>query len=333
MKKLVPLLGGLLIFFSCGGGGGTSIDTKTYSLVEVSPGDTEVKSSTEVSRAVSDVIGVSETTSEVRSTGISKGLIPEIMNRFFPGTVSRGIVTFACDNGNPIQADVYYETTTNNPENCEDIQYVRIEIRNGYYPCQLGNLLIPENYPFDFIIEGSDLESNTCLPRKASVQLDGVTYVIDDAGNKDGAYLFDNLKVNYSNVVWSNGEIASATFTVTGSFAYYEPFPSYNTAISYSFDLSGTTTETGDTYAGWIKLGCMDGWFKIETSEPLKYSDSDIPYDGKMVITAKNGEVVVSYSASGIDITETVDNQTNTYHYNSFDKIKETVNGMVCMGE
>ena len=75
MKKLVLLLGGLLIFFSCGGGGGTSIDTKTYSLAEVSPGDTEVKSSTEVSRAVSDVIGVSETTSEVRSTGISKGLI------------------------------------------------------------------------------------------------------------------------------------------------------------------------------------------------------------------------------------------------------------------
>ena len=334
MKK-IALIGGMLILSSCGGGGGGSSElTRSYPLAELSPQNQEVKTSTEVSKAVNSVTSLSE--SSVKGTTKKESLIKKVLKTIFvkktrvSGDYGVVVTSFTCDNGYSASIPVninYYPTPGVGA--CNNVKSMTFDLDSNYFTnkCIIGNLLLDKYTPFEMEIEAYDFQSD-CLPRKVKVNTEGKVFIIDNSEIQE-TYTFHDFRTTYTNINWSGTDISRADFSIEGNFTYSTD----SSEILYSTDVTGTTSTSGDSYSGWIKLGCIDGWFKIATPDPIKYSTSDIPYDGTVVITAKNGKVVISYSPSGIDITETADNQTNTYHYNSFDEIKETVNGTVCVGE
>ena len=340
MKRVAFLIGGLLISFSCGGGGGeSSLDTTNYRLATLSNPQEVETTPTATTQTIKSLTAVSESATTAKAENpSSKGLVVELIQRTFHLQPTRTTeVTVPCDSGF-LTAYVSYELKDgiSQAQSCSDIESVGIALYNtSGDECQLGDYIIDGKVSFSMVISGSDLQDPDCLPQKASVEVkDGVIKHLSEDGIVDEAYKYDNLKIAYSNIVWSGDEIASAKYTITGGASYYLGYFPLNVdaQIDYYFDLSGSGSETSDSFSGYVEFGCLDGWLKVETTKPLKYSGDSV-YDGEIKVSANNGQVVISYTPSGIDITETVDNQTNTYHYNSFDEIKETVNGTVCVGE
>ena len=338
MKK-IALIGGMLILSSCGGGGGeSSLDTTNYRLATLSNPQEVETTPTATTQTIKSLTAVSESATTAKAENpSSKGLVVELIQKTFHLQPTRTMeVTVPCDSGF-LLADISYKLKegVSQAQSCNDIESVGIIIYDAGVECRLGDYFIDEKGWFSMTISGSDLQDPDCLPQKASVEVkDGVIKHLSEDGIVDEAYKYDNLKIAYSNIVWSGDEIASAKYTITGGASYYlGNFPlNVSAQIDYYFDITGSGSETSDTFSGYVKFGCLDGWLKVETTKPLKYS-GDSTYDGEIKVSANNGQVVISYTPSGIDITETVDNQTNTYHYNSFDEIRETVNGTVCVGE
>ncbi|WP_163327719.1 hypothetical protein GFV12_05205 [Desulfurobacterium thermolithotrophum] len=335
MKRTLFVVG--LLLFSCGGGGGgqSSLSDNSYKLATLSNPQEVEPLPTATTQTIKSLTAVSESaaTTKARSSS-SKGFIIELLQRTVNLQPTRAEVSIPCDSGF-LAAYVSYKLRdgVSQAQSCSDIESVGITLYNtSGVDCQLEEYVIDGKQSFSMTISGSNLQDPDCLPQKAVVEVSGAVKHLSENGTTDEAYVYDNLKIAYSNVVWSGDEIASAKYSITGGASYYlGSFPlDVSAQIDYHFDLTGSGSETSDSFSGYVKLGCLDGWLKVETTKPLEYSGDSIN-DGELRISANNGEVVISYTPSGLDIKETIDNQTNTYHYDNSEEIKESLNGIVCV--
>jgi len=335
MKKCLTFLAVPVILMSCGGGGGeTSLSATPYKLATLSDTQGVETTPTVTTQTVEILTAVSEsaTTTKTRSSS-SKGLIIELLQRTVSLQPTRTEVSVPCDSGF-LTAYVSYKLKdgVSQVQSCSDIESVGITLYNtSGVDCQLGEYVIDGKQSFSMTISGSSLQDPDCLPQKAVVEVSGAIKHFSENGTTDEAYVYDNLKIAYSNVVWSGDEIASAEYSITGGASYYlGNFPlDVDGQVDYYFDLTGSGNETSDSFSGYVKLGCLDGWLKVETTKPLKYSGNSV-YDGEIKVSAQDGQIVISYSSLGIDVTEIRDNQTNFYHYNSLDEVEDSLSGLVC---
>ncbi|ADU96023.1 hypothetical protein Theam_0049 [Thermovibrio ammonificans HB-1] len=352
MKKALAV-GGVILLASCGGGGGggtssVSTTTETYKLAEISSPEEVEATPTTTARTINSLTGISSEGINTRG-GSSQptGLIPQILNRIkdLNPSTSRGIASIRCDNGNWLGASVLYELKEGvvQEQSCSDIKYIRIALYSkSDMICRLGDYIVGGDKVPQFVmkITASDLKDPDCLPQSATIEVSGTVKHLkngtpDEAypydGYVDETYIYDNLKLTYTNITWSGEELSSANYELTGWATYVlGDFPLATEAqIDYDFDIAGSGNETSDSFSGYVKLGCLDGWLKVQTTRPLKYSGDEVT-DGEITVQAQNGSVVISYSSNGMDITQTIDNQTETYHYDNEEQVKESLKGVVC---
>ena len=348
MKKALLLTAGVILYSCGGGGGGTSSnsnpDSSSYKLANLQEPEIAENTSTTSVRTVQSLTGVSEKAATSRTASSTsenpKGWLITLLQKSIGQRLTQATrgntFTIPCINsGGYLNAYVYYDLKegVTQPRSCSDFKAIRIHVANtsSEKDCVLGNYLIYKGAPFSMLITGSELKDPDCLPSKAEILVDDGVVVHLQAGTPDEAYDYNSLKIAYNNIVWNGDEIASVKYSITGG-ANYLPgqFPDTNGRIDYYFDITGTGTETSDTFSGYIKLGCLDGWLKVDTLEPIKYSADGELQQGKIKVSAADGNFVIAYSDSGIDITETIGDKTETYHYNSFDEIKDSLQGVTC---
>jgi len=347
MKKALLLTAGVILY-SCGGGGGGGVSSNSgsssYKLAKLDEPEIAENTSTTSVRTVQSLTGVSEkaaTSKSLSSSKSSKGWLITLLQKSVGQKeitqATRGnTFTIPCLNsGGYLNANIYYDLKdgVSQPQSCSDFRSIRIHVTNtsSEKDCVLGDYVIYKGAPFSMLITGSELKDPDCFPSKAEILVDDGVVVHLQNGTPDEAYDYNSLKIAYSNIVWNGDEIASVKYSVTGG-ANYLPgqFPDTNGRIDYYFNITGTGTETSDTFSGYIKLGCLDGWLKVDTLEPIKYSADGELQQGKIKVSAADGNFVIAYSDSGIDITETIGDKTETYHYNSFDEIKDSLQGVTC---
>ena len=353
MKKTL-MIGGIILLASCGGGGGggtssVSTTTETYKLAEISQPEEVEATPTTTARTINSLTGISSEGINTRG-GSSQptGLIPQILNRVkgLNLNTNRGITSIRCDNGEWLGASVLYEVKEGGvqEQSCSDIKYIRIALYSiSDSICRLGDYIVGGDKVPQFVmkITASDLKDPNCLPQRATIEVNGTVKHLKDGttdeaypydGYIDESYIYDNLKLTYTNITWSGEELSSAGYKLTGGATYIlGNYPLATEAqIDYQFDITGSGNETSDSFSGYVKLGCLDGWLKVQTTKSLRYSEDEV-VDGEITVQAQNGSVIISYSSNGMDITQTIDNHTETYHYDNEDQIKESLRGMNCL--
>ncbi|ADU95986.1 hypothetical protein Theam_0012 [Thermovibrio ammonificans HB-1] len=338
MKKVVAL-GGIVLLASCGGGSGTSsVSEETYKLATVSQAQEVETSPVVATDAVTSITGISSSSSSTKGGGVSsKGIAPTILEKIGRVDTTRDLISIPCDNGNSLEAYVVYDTVdgVSQPQSCSDIKDITINIYNiKGEDCQLGDYVIDGNQRFTMRVTLSNFSDDTCLEKNASMMVEGLVKHLDANGTVDEAYLYNNLSLAFFNINWVNDEISNADYKLTGGLSYFLGDYPVNTdaELEYQFAIAGRGNETTDTFSGYIKLGCLDGWLKVQTTKPLEYSGDEI-LDGEVTLWAQNGDIVISYSPNGVDVTQTLNGQTETYHYNSAEEIKENLKGIVCTAE
>jgi hypothetical protein len=346
----------VLSLSACGGGGGSSNSSATVqhelaSLSRASNSTQEVETSVRAVTSSSQVFAnfSGESTTQIRSgssseSSNSKGLVVNLLEKSFSARklITRGEqqVTIPCDNGASLTLTWDYGLKNDVEEpTCDDIEYVSITLKNTQgNDCKLDDYLIDGNKEFVMTIRGYELKTygQECLPEKAKVSLKGTIKVLSDNGTPEEAFDY-NTSIDYSSMNWvyeseeDDYELTSAKYSIVGDMTYYlGDSNSPKAEIEYSLDLSGFGNDTSESFSGYVKLGCYDGWLRFETAEPLQFSEDDEIIGGKILVTAEDGKVEISYSDSGVDITQTIDNQTQTFHYNNPDEIGEELEGVFC---
>jgi hypothetical protein len=338
MKKAL-VVGGVILLTSCGGGGGggtssVSTTTETYKLAEISSPEEVEATPTVTARTVDSLTGISSEGATVKgNSSSSRGLVPQILEKAMSLQPTRGEVSIPCDNGGWLRASVSYELEdgVSQPQSCSDIRKVVITLLNTIgEDCQLGDYLIDGRQQFTMGIAASELIDPDCLPKSATVEVSGVVKHLKN-GTVDESYIYDKMKLAYANITWSGEELSSANYELTGGATYVlGDFPLATEAqIDYEFDITGSGNETSDSFSGYVKLGCLDGWLKVQTTKPLRYSGDEVT-DGEITVQAQNGSIVISYGSNGMDVIQTIDNQTETYHYDNEEQVKESLKGVVC---